>query len=124
MPTAFVLINAEVGAEDEVLKDLQKIGNVEEAYVVVNPLSEQNTIYNGFTARYGSYDVIAKVKADDMDKLKQTVTGEIRRLDKVRNTLTMIVISKMSRQKPRTLTSPFSTLYTYILQRIPRGINA
>ena len=40
MPTAFVLINAEVGAEDEVLKDLQKIGNVEEAYVVVNPLSE------------------------------------------------------------------------------------
>jgi len=35
MPTAFVLINSEIGAEEEVLKDLRKIENVREAYVVV-----------------------------------------------------------------------------------------
>ncbi len=40
MPTAFVLINSEIGAEEDVLKDLRKIENVEEAYVVVNLPSE------------------------------------------------------------------------------------
>lgn len=40
MPTAFVLINSEIGAEENVLKDLRKIENVEEAYVVVNLASK------------------------------------------------------------------------------------
>lgn len=34
MPTAFVLINAELGSEDNVLKELKKIGGVEEAFNV------------------------------------------------------------------------------------------
>jgi len=41
---------------------------------------------------YGVYDVVAKVEADTMDKLKEIVTWHVRRLDKVRSTLTMIVI--------------------------------
>jgi len=40
------------------------------------------------------YDIIAKVEADDMNNLKETITWRIRRLDKVRSTLTMIVISQ------------------------------
>jgi len=40
------------------------------------------------------YDIIAKVEAEDMDKLKETITWRMRRLDKVRSTLTMIVISQ------------------------------
>ena len=75
MPLAFVLINAEIGSEDEVLKELRKLGNVKESYVV-----------------YGVYDVVAKVEAESMDKLKEIVTWKIRRLDKVRPTLTMIVV--------------------------------
>lgn len=47
-----------------------------------------------FTARYGVYDIIAKVEAEDMDKLKEAITWRMRRLDKVRSTLTMIVISQ------------------------------
>lgn len=47
-----------------------------------------------FTTRYGVYDIIAKVEAEDMDKLKETITWRMRRLDKVRSTLTMIVISQ------------------------------
>lgn len=78
MPIAFVLINAEIGSEGEVLRELKKIEGVEEAYSV-----------------YGVYDVIAKVKADSMDKLKDIVTWRIRRLEKVRSTLTMIVIEAM-----------------------------
>lgn len=75
MPIAFVLINTEIGAEDEVAKTLKGISNVKEAYTV-----------------YGVYDIVAKVEAESMDKLKEIVTWNIRRLDKVRSTLTMIVM--------------------------------
>jgi len=75
MPMAFVLINAEIGSEEEVLKELKKVEGVQEAYVV-----------------YGVYDVVAKIKADTMDKLKDVVTWHVRRLNKVRSTLTMIVV--------------------------------
>ncbi|HJX02537.1 MAG TPA: Lrp/AsnC ligand binding domain-containing protein [Candidatus Bathyarchaeia archaeon] len=77
MPTAFVLINTEIGSEADVLKELKKVEGVEEAYAV-----------------YGVYDIIARVKADTMDKLKETVTWKVRRLDKVRSTLTMIVVEE------------------------------
>ena len=40
---------------------------------------------------YGVYDVVAKVEADTMDKLKEIVTWHVRRLDKVRQTLTTLV---------------------------------
>jgi len=72
---AFVLINAEIGSEEEVLKEMKKVEGVVEAFVV-----------------YGVYDVVAKIRADTMDKLKDTVTWHVRRLNKVRSTLTMIVV--------------------------------
>jgi DNA-binding Lrp family transcriptional regulator len=77
MPTAFVLISTETGSEEDVLKDLKKVEGVDEAFVV-----------------YGVYDIIARVKADTMDKLKEIVTWRVRRLDKVRSTLTMIVMEE------------------------------
>jgi len=80
MPIAFVLINAEIGSEAEVLNELKKVEGVDEAYSV-----------------YGVYDIIAKVRADSMEKLKDIVTWRIRRLNKVRSTLTMIVIEEMRR---------------------------
>lgn len=75
MPSAYVLINTEIGFEDEVLRQLKKTTQITEAYVV-----------------YGVYDVVAKVEADTMDKLKDTITSNIRRFDKVRSTLTMIMV--------------------------------
>ncbi len=81
MPIAFVLINAEIGSEEEVLNELKKVEGIEEAYSV-----------------YGVYDIVAKVRADSMDKLKEIVTWRIRRLNKVRSTLTMIVIEEMRKE--------------------------
>jgi DNA-binding Lrp family transcriptional regulator len=75
MPTAWVLINTEPGSEADVLKDLKKIAEVQDAYAV-----------------YGVYDIVAKVKADTMDRLKEISTLKVRRLDKVRSTLTMIAV--------------------------------
>jgi DNA-binding Lrp family transcriptional regulator len=70
---AFVLINTEMGAESEVLKALNKLNDVKEAYVV-----------------YGVYDIIIKVESDTMEKLKSMITWNVRRLNKVRSTLTMM----------------------------------
>ena len=75
MPQAFVLINADLGAEEDLLKKLREIPNVKEVYVV-----------------YGVYDIVARVEADTMEKVKETITWHIRRLDKVRSTLTMFVV--------------------------------
>jgi DNA-binding Lrp family transcriptional regulator len=45
-----------------------------------------------FTTRYGVYDIIAKVEAADMQRLKDIITNKIRGIDTVRTTLTMIVM--------------------------------
>ena len=75
MTSAFVLINVEPGAEEELLRDLRKIEGVREAHRV-----------------YGVYDTIIKVEADSTEKLKETLTWKIRRLPHVKSTLTMIVV--------------------------------
>ena len=77
MPQAFVLINVESGAEEDVVKELKKIDGVEEAYF-----------------SYGVYDIIAKVKAESMEKLKETVTRKIRTIVRVRSTLTLIMMEE------------------------------
>ena len=74
MPIAFVLVNTEIGSENKVIKSLRKIDAVEEAYMV-----------------YGVYDVVAKIKADTMEKLKEIISFKVRKQDKVRSTLTLIV---------------------------------
>ena len=75
MAKAFVLINAEIGAEEEVLNSLNSIAEVREAHVV-----------------YGVYDIITMIEADTMDELKEVVTSKIRGIERVRSTLTMIVM--------------------------------
>jgi DNA-binding Lrp family transcriptional regulator len=74
---AIVLINAETGSEADVLKRLKKVKGVIEAFLV-----------------YGVYDIVAKVRADSMDKLKEIMTLHIRRIDNVRSTLTMLIIEE------------------------------
>jgi len=75
MPTAFVLINTEIDGVEEILEAVKKVEGVEEAYNL-----------------YGVYDIVAKIKTETMDELKEIVTWHIRRINRVRSTLTMIVI--------------------------------
>jgi DNA-binding Lrp family transcriptional regulator len=77
MPRAFVLINVESGAEQEVVNELKKIDGVEEAYF-----------------SYGVYDIITKIKADSMERLKDLVTRKVRTIGRVRSTLTLIMMEE------------------------------
>lgn len=75
MPKAFVLMNAELGSEDSLVNDLKKLESVKEVYQV-----------------YGVYDIVALVEADTMEKVKETITWKLRKLNGVKSTLTMIVM--------------------------------
>jgi DNA-binding Lrp family transcriptional regulator len=75
MPKAFVLMNAELGSEDSIVSELKKLEGVEEVYQV-----------------YGVYDIIAQVEANTMEKVKETITWKLRKLNGVKSTLTMIVM--------------------------------
>lgn len=79
LPAAIVLINTDAGGEDEVMEKLRGINEVTEAYIV-----------------YGVYDIVAKVEAESIEKLKDIVTNVIRKIPKVRSTLTMIVMEGKS----------------------------
>ncbi len=75
MPKAFVLMNAELGSEDSLVNELKKMDGVKEVYQV-----------------YGVYDIVAQVEADAMEKVKETITWKLRKLNGVKSTLTMIVM--------------------------------
>jgi len=84
MPTAYVLINCDLGSEEEIIKELKKLPRAVEVSGV-----------------YGVYDIIAKIRSDTMDKLRETITWHVRRIDKVRSTLTMIVIEGQGELKEK-----------------------
>jgi DNA-binding Lrp family transcriptional regulator len=75
MPTAYVLLNCDLGSESEIIKKIKQLPEVVEV--------------NGV---FGVYDIIVRIASDDMDKLREIITWNIRKIDKVRSTLTMIVI--------------------------------
>lgn len=72
----FILINTQVGREDEVLSAVRGLEFVEEAYVI-----------------YGEYDVIAKLKLPALELLDKVVSA-IRRLGGVTRTSTLIAASR------------------------------
>lgn len=73
MPTAFVLVNAELGFEEAVLKKVLKNAEVKEAHLL-----------------YGLYDIIIKIEGESVEKIKNVVNNKIRGIEKIRSTLTMI----------------------------------
>jgi DNA-binding Lrp family transcriptional regulator len=75
LPTAYVLINCELGHEDEIINELKNLPGVIEV-----------------EGSYGVYDMVVKIKADTMDKLKETITWNLRKIEKIKSTLTLIVI--------------------------------
>ncbi|WP_062662341.1 Lrp/AsnC family transcriptional regulator [Aeropyrum camini] len=82
MPEALVAINVDVGKEDEVFNKLLEMPEVKEVFMV-----------------YGIYDIIALVEAPTMDQLRETITGKIRKIDGVKMTLTMVIVTRRVKNK-------------------------
>jgi len=75
LASAYLLLNVETGTEEEVIDSLKPLQEVKEAWMV-----------------YGVYDIVVRVEAETMEELKNVVSWTIRRLDRVRSTMTMIVV--------------------------------
>ena len=73
MEFALVLLNCQFGCEQIVMQAIRRMPEVVEANIV-----------------FGGYDIIAKVTADKMEKLKEIVTWKIRKLEGVKTSLTLV----------------------------------
>jgi len=74
MPTAYVLVNCDLGYEAEIIDELKQIEDVKEVHGV-----------------FGSYDILAKVESPNVKNLREIITWKIRKLNSIRSTLTLMV---------------------------------
>ncbi len=74
MPSAIVLVNTNPESVDLLVSKLLEIDGITEAYRV-----------------YGVYDIIAKVEAKTLGKVKEIVSKRMRKINFVRSTITMMV---------------------------------
>ena len=67
VPSAYVLINCELGSENEIMEKIRKVPEVTEVYRV-----------------FGVYDIIVRISTSDMETLKEIIAWKIRNVDKVK----------------------------------------
>lgn len=75
MATAYVLINCELGSEEQIISQLKQLEGVREVH-----------------GTFGAYDILAKVESSSVETLRETITWKIRKIDKIRSTLTLMGI--------------------------------
>ncbi len=75
MAIAYVLINCDLGYEEQVIEELKHISDVKEVH-----------------GTYGVYDIFAKVESDQITTLRDTITSKIRKIVRIRSTLTLMAI--------------------------------
>jgi DNA-binding Lrp family transcriptional regulator len=75
MAKAYVLINCDLGSEDKVISDLRKLEHIKDV-----------------VGTFGAYDIVAKIEAETSEQLREAVTWKIRKMDKVRSTLTLMEV--------------------------------
>ena len=78
MATAYVLINCDLGYEEQIIEELKHISDVKEVH-----------------GTFGAYDILAKVESDQISTLRETIMWKIRRIAKVRSTLTLMGIEEL-----------------------------
>ena len=86
MPSAYILLNTEIGAEAAVLRALKMIEGVEQAHRL-----------------WGVYDVIVNVNAESIEKLEAIVTKKIGKVGRINSKLTMIISDQPSALQEQTI---------------------
>ncbi|MBA0908713.1 MAG: Lrp/AsnC ligand binding domain-containing protein [Nitrosarchaeum sp.] len=81
MPTAYVLLNSDLGSDESIISDIKRI------------LSNEDIEYE-VQGVYGVYDIVLKLLSKDAEKLRVIITNKVRKIAKVQSTLTMMVIEE------------------------------
>ena len=85
MPTSYVLINSNLGTDVEIIAKIK------------NMLADQKDVEFEIHGVYGVYDIIVKLSSDNSEKLRSIVTNDIRKIENVQSTLTMMVIEQQEK---------------------------
>ena len=85
MPISYVLINSNLGTDVEIITKIKKM------------MANQNDVKLEIHGVYGVYDIIVKLSSDDNTKLRSIVTSDIRKIENVQSTLTMMVIEQQEK---------------------------
>jgi len=72
MELAYVLIQCDLGAEVEIIQELTKVQQIKEV-----------------RGTYGIYDIFCKIEAESKTALDNTLTNKIRKIPKIRSTITL-----------------------------------
>ena len=80
MPTAYVLINSDLGSDKSIIEELKQI------------FDNESGVEYYVQGVYGVYDIILKISSDSVDELRSMITHKVRKINKVQSTLTMMVI--------------------------------
>lgn len=81
MPTAYVLLNSDLGSDESIINEVKQI------------LAGEDITYE-VQGVYGVYDIVLKLTSDDAEKLRAIITNKVRKIAKVQSTLTMMVIEE------------------------------
>ncbi len=85
MPTSYVLINSNLGTDVQIIKEVKEL------------LASQSDVKLEIQGVYGVYDIIVKLSSDNGEKLRSIVTDDIRKIENVQSTLTMLVIEQQEK---------------------------
>lgn len=85
MPTAYVLLNSDLGSDEKIISNIKEI------------LDKESNIDYEVQGVYGVYDIVLKITSNSTDNLRLVITNKIRKIEKVQSTLTMMVIEEQER---------------------------
>jgi len=85
VPTAYVLLNSDLGSDETIISKIKEI------------LDKEENIKYEVQGVYGVYDIVLKVSSDNSEKLRGVITHKIRKISKVQSTLTMMVIEEQEK---------------------------
>lgn len=73
MTDAYVMLNCDLGAEEDIIEKLKEIEQVQDVFETI-----------------GTHDMLVKLQAENFEKIREIVSWNIQKLDKVRSTATLI----------------------------------
>ncbi len=74
MEKAYILLSCEIGKEQELASHLRIISEIKNVMIT-----------------YGAYDIVVEAKTENPKKMDTLITSKIRKLEKIRSTITLRV---------------------------------
>jgi len=85
VPTAYVLINSDLGTDESIISKIKEI------------LKDEKDVEFTTQGVYGIYDIVLKISSDNTDILRNIITYKIRKINNVQSTLTMMVVEEQEK---------------------------